>query len=71
MPLKLGDLLLKSNIITQEQLDAALKNQREEGGKLGEVLVRLGFSSEEDITETLSHQFGVPSALPKRDTQRM
>ncbi len=61
MPLKLGDLLLKANVISQEQLDAALKNQREEGGKLGEVLVRLGHASEEDITETLSHQFGVPS----------
>ncbi len=61
MPLKLGDLLLKANVISQEQLDAALKDQREEGGKLGEVLVRLGYSTEEDITETLSHQFGVPS----------
>jgi type IV pilus assembly protein PilB len=61
MPLKLGDLLLKAKLITQEQLDSALKKQREEGGKLGEALVRLGFVSEEDITETLSHQFGVPS----------
>ena len=61
MPLKLGDLLLKANLITQEQLEASLKNQREEGGKLGEVIVRLGFASEDDITETLSHQFGVPS----------
>jgi type IV pilus assembly protein PilB len=61
MPLKLGDLLLKANIVTQEQIDGALKNQREEGGKLGEVLVRLGYTTEEDITETLSQQFGVPS----------
>ncbi|HKB72374.1 MAG TPA: ATPase, T2SS/T4P/T4SS family [Thermoanaerobaculia bacterium] len=61
MPLKLGDLLLKANVISQEQLDAALKNQRDEGGKLGEVIVRLGYASEDDITETLSQQFGVPS----------
>ena len=61
MPLKLGDLLLKANVISPEQLDAALKDQREEGGKLGEAIVRLGFATEEDITETLSQQFGVPS----------
>jgi type IV pilus assembly protein PilB len=61
MALKLGDLLLKTRLITQEQLETALRAQREEGGKLGETLVRLGFVTEEDITETLSHQFGVPS----------
>ncbi len=61
MPLKLGDLLLKANVITQEQLDTALKDQREEGGKLGEAIVRLGFVTEDDITETLSQQYGVPS----------
>ena len=35
MAVKLGDLLLKAKLITQEQLDAALKSQREEGGKIG------------------------------------
>src|SRR5712691_3948833 len=61
MAVKLGDLLLKAKLITQEQLDAALKSQREEGGKLGEALVRVGVVSEAAITETLSQQFGVPS----------
>src|SRR5215813_526255 len=61
MAVKLGDLLLKSKLITAEQLDAALKSQREEGGKLGEALVRIGAVGENDITETLSQQFGVPS----------
>jgi len=61
MAVKLGDLLLKAKLITQEQLDAALKSQREEGGKLGEALVRIGALHENDITETLSQQFGVPS----------
>jgi len=61
MAVKLGDLLLKAKLITQEQLDAALKSQREEGGKLGEALVRIGAVHENDITETLSQQFGVPS----------
>src|SRR5215813_6068479 len=61
MAVKLGDLLLKAKMITQENLDAALKSQREEGGKLGEALVRVGAVTENDITETLSQQFGVPS----------
>jgi len=61
MAVKLGDLLLKQKLITQEQLENALKLQREEGGKIGEALVRVGAVSEGDITETLSQQFGVPS----------
>jgi type IV pilus assembly protein PilB len=61
MAVKLGDLLLKQKLISQEQLDTALKLQREEGGKIGEALVRVGAVSEGDITETLSQQFGVPS----------
>jgi type IV pilus assembly protein PilB len=61
MAVKLGDLLLKAKLITQDQLDAALKSQREEGGKIGEALVHVGAVTENDITETLSQQFGVPS----------
>ncbi len=61
MAVKLGDLLLRAKLITQDQLEAALKSQREEGGKIGEALVRVGAVTETDITETLSQQFGVPS----------
>src|ERR1700739_4367009 len=62
MAVKLGDLLLKSKLITPEQLDAALKSQREEGGKLGEALVRIGAGGENDITEQLSQHVSGPSA---------
>ncbi len=61
MALKLGDLLLKSKLINQEQLNEALKLQQSSGLKLGEALVKLNAVSEDDITETLSAQFGVPS----------
>ncbi|HPA51994.1 MAG TPA: type II secretion system protein GspE, partial [Thermoanaerobaculia bacterium] len=61
MAVKLGELLLKAKLINAEQLAAALKQQKESGVKLGETLVRLGFVTEDDITETLSAQFGVPS----------
>src|SRR6476660_1934741 len=61
MAVKLGDLLVKAKLVTPEQVDAALVSQRAEGGKFGEALIRIGAVSEQDITETLSQQFGVPS----------
>ncbi len=61
MSVRLGELLTKASLITQDQLKDALKVQKETGGKLGETLIKLGFVSEEDITECLSQQFGVPS----------
>jgi type IV pilus assembly protein PilB len=61
MALKLGELLLKAQLVDQAQLTKALDDQKATGGKLGEVLQRLGFVTEEDIIECLSHQFGVPS----------
>jgi type IV pilus assembly protein PilB len=61
MAVKLGELLLKAKLVNNEQIEAALKLQKEEGGKFGEALVRIGAVTEADITETLSQQFGVPS----------
>jgi type IV pilus assembly protein PilB len=61
MSVRLGELLTKASLITQDQLKEALRVQKETGGKLGETLIKLGFVSEEDITECLSQQFGVPS----------
>ncbi len=61
MALKLGELLLKAQLVNQQQLTRALEEQKNTGGKLGEILQRLGFVTEDDIIECLSHQFGVPS----------
>ena len=61
MALKLGELLLKAQLINQQQLQKALEEQKVTGGKLGEILTKLGFVTEDDIIECLSHQFGVPS----------
>src|SRR6476469_8152501 len=62
MSVRLGELLTKASLITPDQLKEALKLQKESGGgKLGETLIKLGFVAEEDITECLSQQFGVPS----------
>lgn len=61
MSVRLGELLTKANLISPDQLKEALKIQKDNGGKLGETLIKLGFVSDEDITECLSQQFGVPS----------
>jgi len=61
MSVRLGELLTKASLISHDQLKEALKIQKETGGKLGETLIKLNFVSEEDITECLSQQFGVPS----------
>ncbi len=61
MPVKLGELLLKENMVTPEQLQEALAQQKTSGGKLGRVFVELGYVRDEDITSLLSRQYGVPS----------
>ena len=61
MSQRLGDLLVKEKVISQEQLEQALKTQRESNCRLGSALVRLGFLSEEDVTNFLSRQYGVPA----------
>jgi type IV pilus assembly protein PilB len=61
MALKLGELLLKAKLLTTEQLDKALGEQQQLGGRLGEHLLRLGLVTEDDILDCLSQQYGVPS----------
>jgi len=61
MAVKLGEMLMKAGMISQEQLEEALESQRKNGEKLGFNLVRLGYVKEDDITSLLSEQYGVPS----------
>src|SRR3954469_9007614 len=61
MSQRLGDLLVKEKVITPEQLEQALKSQKEQGTRLGSALVKLGFLSDEDVTNFLSRQYGVPA----------
>lgn len=55
---KLGELLMDAGLITQAQLDQALELQKDKGGLIGEILVQLKFTSEEDIAKTLTAQYG-------------
>ena len=61
MPVKLGELLLKENMVTPQQLTEALNHQKMGGGKLGKAFVSLGFVKDDEITSLLSRQYGVPS----------
>jgi type IV pilus assembly protein PilB len=61
MSAKLGEILVRENLITPQQLREALDHQREHGGRLGFNLVHLGMVSDDMITAVLSRQYGVPS----------
>ena len=61
MSAKLGESLLKDNLITPQQLKEALDYQRINGGRLASTLVKLSMLSDEEVTAVLSRQYGVPS----------
>ena len=54
--LRLGDVLIQSNLITEAQLTEGLEAQKGSGKKLGEVLVDKGYVNEDDIANALSSQ---------------
>lgn len=57
---QLGELLIERGIITKQQLDNALETQKEKGGLIGQVLVNLGYASEESIAQAITAQYGFP-----------
>jgi type IV pilus assembly protein PilB len=57
---QLGELLMERNIITQAQLEKGLKIQKEKGGLIGQILVMLGYVTEEEIAQALTVQYGFP-----------
>src|SRR3990167_7934536 len=59
---KIGELLMKSGLLSDEQLAKALQVQRGTRKRLGEVLVELGLVTEADIASALSKQLGIPFA---------
>ncbi|HYY42809.1 MAG TPA: type IV-A pilus assembly ATPase PilB, partial [Pyrinomonadaceae bacterium] len=61
MSAKLGEILVRENLLTPEQLREALDYQRQHGGRLGYNLVKLGLVSDDMVTAVLSRQYGVPS----------
>src|SRR5215471_5340769 len=61
MAVKLGELLIKHQMITEKQLAEALRAQHTFGGRLGTNLVELGYLSEQVLVQFLSAQFKLPA----------
>ena len=60
MALPIGEILIRSNLLTEVQLRSALQHQESQGGRLGSILAQLGYVSDEDNARALSHQHAVP-----------
>jgi len=58
---RLGELLVRENLISLAQLQRAQDEQRKTGQRLGYSLTKLGIINEEDLTSFLSKQYGVPA----------
>ena len=58
---RLGELLVRENVITLSQLKDAQASQRESGQKLGYTLTKLGIVGDKELTSFLSRQYGVPA----------
>ncbi|RLA91435.1 MAG: type IV-A pilus assembly ATPase PilB [Deltaproteobacteria bacterium] len=59
--MRLGEILLKNNIITKEQLEMALQEQKTTGDRLGSVLIKKGYISETKLIGILSKIFNIPA----------
>ncbi|MFH1858060.1 MAG: ATPase, T2SS/T4P/T4SS family, partial [Candidatus Omnitrophota bacterium] len=64
--LKLGEILVREGVITEDQLQKAIQLQKSERGRIGEVLIRLKLVNEKDIALALGKQLGVPYASLSR-----
>jgi type IV pilus assembly protein PilB len=58
---RLGELLVRENKISLQQLQKAQEEARKTGSRLGYSLTKLGYIAESDLTSFLSKQYGVPS----------
>ncbi len=58
---RIGDLLVREGLITKDQLDKALQEQRQNGTRVGYNLVKLGFVQEIELTKTLARQYKMPA----------
>lgn len=56
---KIGNLLVRAGVITQEQLDHALSMQAKSGGLIGQILVKNGYLNKKSLFEFLQKQMGV------------
>ncbi len=58
---QIGELLVKENLLTAEQLRQARDDARSKGSRLGAQITQLGYLDENDLTDFVAKQYGVPS----------
>ena len=56
--IRLGEILVQQKLLTEEQLKAALDEQKKTGRRLGRVFIERGFITEEQISKALARQLG-------------
>ncbi|MCX5698133.1 MAG: ATPase, T2SS/T4P/T4SS family [Candidatus Omnitrophica bacterium] len=65
----LGELLVKKSLVTQQQVDEALKESAGNGDLLGKILVSRGLVKENDLLKVLAEQFNLPFYLHLKETR--
>jgi len=58
---RIGELLVKENLISAEQLRKAREGAKSSGGRLGAQITRLGFLQEAELSDFVAKQYGVPT----------
>jgi type IV pilus assembly protein PilB len=58
---RIGELLVRENLLTAEQLRKARDETKSKGGRLGAQITKLGFLQEAELTDFVAKQYGVPS----------
>ncbi|NIQ94215.1 MAG: general secretion pathway protein GspE [Desulfuromonadales bacterium] len=66
MAIKLGEFLVREGLVTEDDLEEALKYQVIYGGKLGTNLIEMGLVEEGDIAKALSKKLGIPYVPPQK-----
>lgn len=57
---RLGEILVEEGVLTRENLEEALAQQKAQGGLIGQVLISLGYVTEEEVIAALSTQLSIP-----------
>ena len=57
---RLGEVLLQRGVIARKDLEKAMAYQQEHGGLIGQVLIQMGFTTEEEVALALTAQYGFP-----------
>lgn len=65
MALRIGELMVKAGLVTMDQLTQAVEAQKKGGGRIGQILVKMGYLSEKDLVDFLSRQFRIRSVALK------